>query len=57
MPITQANIKKFYANVVQGNTNIINPKVQRLRKTSNTNIQEEQPTLLKKLELLHPIHT
>ena len=57
MPITQANIKKFYANVVQGNTNIINPKVQRLRKTSNTNIQEEQPTLSKKLELLHPIHT
>ena len=57
MQITQANVKKFYANVVQGNTNIINPKVQHLRKTSETNIQEEPPTLLQKLELLHPIHT
>ena len=57
MPITQANVKKFYANVVQGNTNIINPKVQRLRKTSETNIQEEPPTLLQKLELPHPIYT
>ena len=57
MPITQANIKKFYANVVQGITNIINPKVQRLRKTSDLNIQEEPLNLLKKLELLHPIHT
>ena len=57
MQITQANVKKFYANVVQGNTNIINPKVRRLRKTSETNIQEEPPTLLQKLELPHPIYT
>ena len=27
-----------------------------MRKTSKTNIQEEPPTLLKKLELLHPAH-
>ena len=54
--ITQANFKKSYANVVKGGTNIIDPKVQNLRKTSKTNIQEEPPTLLKKLELLHPAH-
>ena len=38
--ITQANFKKFYANAVKGGTNIIDPKVQHLRKTSKTNIQE-----------------
>ena len=27
-----------------------------MRKTSKTNTQEESPTLLKKLELLHPAH-
>ena len=55
--ITRANLKKSYANAVKGNTNIIDPKVQHLRKTSKANIQEEPPTLLKKLELLHPAHT
>ena len=50
--ITQANFKKFYANAVKGGTNNIDPKVQNLRKT---NIQEP-PTVLKKLELLHPAH-
>ena len=54
--ITQANFKKSYANAVKGSANIINPKVQHLRKTSKANIQEEPPTLLKKLELLHPPH-
>ena len=44
--ITQANFKKSYENVVKGCTNILDPKVQ-----------EELPTLLKKLELLHPAHT
>ena len=39
--ITQANFKKSYANPVKGNTNIIDPEVQHLRKTSKTNIQEE----------------
>ena len=38
-------------------TNIIDPKVKHLRKTSKTNNQEEPSTLLKKLELLHPAHT
>ena len=56
LAITQANFKKSYANAVKGGTNIIDPKVQHLRKTSKTNIQEEPPTLLKKLELLHPAH-
>ena len=55
--ITQANIKKSYANAVKGNINIIDPKVQHLRKKKQTNILEEPPTLLKKLELLHPAHT
>ena len=55
--ITQANFKKSYANAVTENTNIIDPKVQHLRKTKKANIQEEPPTLLKKLELLHPAHT
>ena len=55
--ITQANFKKSHANAVKQNTNIIDPKVQHLRKTSIRNIQEEPPTLLKKLELLHPAHT
>ena len=55
--ITQANLKKYYVNAAKGNTNIIDPKVQHLRKTSKTNIQEEPRTLLKKLELLHPAHT
>ena len=54
--VTQANFKKSYANAVKGGTNIIDPKVQHLRKTSKTNIQEEQPNFLKKLELLHPAH-
>ena len=54
MAITQANFNKSYANAVKGNTNIINSKVQHLRKTSKTNILEEPSTLLKKLELLHP---
>ena len=56
LAITQANFKKSYANAVKGGTNIIDPKVQHLRKTSKTNIQEEPPTLLKKLELLHAAH-
>ena len=55
--ITQANFKKSYANAVKGNTNIIVPKVQHLRKTGKTNILEEPPTLLKKQELLHPANT
>ena len=55
--ITQTNFKKSYANVVAGNTNVIDPKVQNLRKTKKASIQEEPPTLLKKLELLHPAHT
>ena len=55
--ITQANFKKSYVNVLKGNTNIIDRKVQHLGKTSKTNIQEVPPTLLKKLELLHPAHT
>ena len=54
--ITQANFKKCYANAVKTDTNIIDPKVQHLRKTRKTNIQEEPATLLKKLELLHPAH-
>ena len=54
--ITQAKFTKSYAIVVKGGTNIIDPKVQHLRKTSKTNIQEEPPSLLKKLELLHPDH-
>ena len=54
---TQANFKKSYANVVKGNTNIIDRKVQHLRKTSKKNILEEPATLLKKLELPHPAHT
>ena len=53
--ITQANFKKSYTNAVKGGTNNIDPKVQNLRKTSKTNIQEP-PTVLKKLELLHPAH-
>ena len=57
MAITQANFNKSYANAVKGNTNIINSKVQHLRKTSKTNILEEPSTLLKKLELLHPAQT
>ena len=48
--------KKSYANAVKGGINNIDPKVQHLRKTMKTNIQEEPPTLLKKLELLHPAH-
>ena len=48
---------KSYANTVKGNTNIIDPEVQHLKKRSKTNILEEPPTLLKKLELLHPAHT
>ena len=36
--ITQANFKKSYANTVKGGTNIIDPKVQHLRKTSKRNI-------------------
>ena len=55
--ITQTNFKKYYANAVKGNINIINPKVQHLRKTSKRNSQEEPLTLLNKLELLHPAHT
>ena len=54
--ITEANFKKSYANVFKENTIIIDPKLQYLRKTSKTNIQEEPPTLLKQLELLHPAH-
>ena len=54
--ITQANFKS-YANAVKENTNIIDPKVQYLKNTSKTNIQEEPPTLLRKLELLHPAHS
>ena len=42
--ITRANVKKSYANAVKGNTNIIDPNVQHLRKKSKTNIQEEPPT-------------
>ena len=52
--ITQTDFKKSYANAVKGGTNIIDLKVQHLRKTSKTKIQEKPPTLLKKLELLHP---
>ena len=55
--ITQTNFKKSYTNAVKGNTNITDSEVQHLRKTSKTNILEESPTLLKKLELLHPAHT
>ena len=55
--ITQANFKKPYANAVKGKTDIIDPKVQHLWKTSKTNIQEEPPNFLKKLKLLHPAHT
>ena len=55
--ITQAIFKRSYANAVKGNTNIIDPKVHNLKKTSKTNILEEPPTLLKKLELLHLAHT
>ena len=51
--ITETNFKKRYANAVKGSTNIIDAKVQHLRKTNKTNIQEEPPTLLKTLELLH----
>ena len=29
---TQSNFKKSYSNAVKGNTNIIDPKVQHLRK-------------------------
>ena len=54
--ITQANFKKSYTNAVKGGTNNIDPKIQNLRKTSKRNIQEEPPTLLKKLELLHAAH-
>ena len=54
--IIWANFKKSYANAVKGGTNNIDRKVQHSRKTSKTNIQEEPPTLLKKLELLHPAH-
>ena len=53
---SQANFKKYHSNAVKGGTNNIDPKVQHLRKTSKTNIQEEPQTLLKKLELLHPAH-
>ena len=55
--ITQVNFKKSYANAVKGGTNIINPKVQHLRKTNKTNIQGKPPTLLKKLELPHSYTT
>ena len=51
--INQANSKKSYTNAVKGGTNNI---VQHLRKTSKKNIPEEPPTLMKKLELLHPAH-
>ena len=51
--ITETNFKKCYANAVKGSTNIIDAKVQHLRKTNKTNIQEKPPTLLKTLELLH----
>ena len=54
--ITQANFKKSNANAVKGGTNMIDPEAQHLRKTSNTNIQEEPATLLKRLELLHQAH-
>ena len=54
--ITQANFKKSYANCIKGSTNIIDTKVLHLRKTSKTSIQEQPPTFLKKLELLHPSH-
>ena len=54
--ITQANFKKSYGNTVKGGTIIISLKVQHLRKTSKGNIEEEPPTLLEKLELLHPTH-
>ena len=50
-------IYKSYANAVKENIGIIDLKVQHLRKTSKTNIQEEPPTLLKKLQLLHPAYT
>ena len=36
---TQANVKKSYTNAVKGNTNIINPKVDHLRKPSKTNVR------------------
>ena len=49
LAITEANLKKSYANTVKGDTNIIDPKVQHLRKSSKRNIQEEPPSLLKKL--------
>ena len=52
--ITQGNFKKYYANTVKDITNIIDPKIQHLRKAGETNIQEEPPTLLKKVELFHP---
>ena len=52
--ITQANFKKSYGNTIKGGTIIISLKVQHLRKTSKGNIEEEPPTLLEKLELLHP---
>ena len=55
--ISEANFKKSHANAVKGNTNIIDPKDQHLRKTSKANIQEEPPSLLKKLKLLHPAQT
>ena len=54
--ITQENVKKSYTNAVKGESNIIDPKVQHLRKTSKTNIQEEPPTLMKTLEILHPAY-
>ena len=54
--IIQTNFKKSYAYADKRNTNIVDPKVQHLRNTSKTNTQEEQPTLLKKLELLHRAH-
>ena len=56
LAIIQANFKKSYADAIKGGTSIIDPEVQHLRKTSKTNIQEEPPTLLEKLELLHPAH-
>ena len=52
-----SKLQKIFANAVKGGTNIIDPKVEHLKKISKRNIQEEPPTLLKKLELLHPAHT
>ena len=54
---TENKLKKSHTNVAKRNTNVIDTKIHHLIKPSKTDIEEEPPIFLQKVQLLHPVHS